>query len=497
MSRVRQLGVIAIAAAAVLMMSLLSNESLLHSILFSSIPPTATSPVTYTDVKVIDVGAVTAGIIAENHDRKQLINKLQEQYATIAHNQRQPVIIKNSVLVNWTAFSKWTLQNIVQQLPQLEVYQQQNSREFITFHDNKPLEPFVTQSKWSDFNHLVNVSSQTIFTEDFPAQYFSKDIIKLQSDWPGIMRDVQPLRPLVVQESGVQANLWIGAKGVETYTHYDASWNFFGQIHGSKRFTLFDPSVNLYPYPCLHPHIGHAQAQWRTDNLTALQRHYPLFASSQPIAHVAVLERGDLLYVPPYWWHHVETLAPSVSLNVWSDAPSYITLNTIYQLPIPFESEWSLSRTTIVAATFLNLIFKMLEVAADEYKSTSTSMSFVQTHIISQRWKELVTSNRLSVVDDPDIAKACKCVTSPPNSNEPYPANCDTESGSSDGENGDILFDIIHRTKLEARVNSIIKHFRQIEPQGVLNISLGNYVEHVAMAAVGTKHVYHFLNRCF
>lgn len=38
-------------------------------------------------------------------------------------------------------------------------------------------------------------------------------------DYPygiGITNDVDPLYPLVVNDSGLQANLWLGTKGIET-----------------------------------------------------------------------------------------------------------------------------------------------------------------------------------------------------------------------------------------------------------------------------------------
>lgn len=38
---------------------------------------------------------------------------------------------------------------------------------------------------------------------------------------------------------------------------------------------------------------------------------------------------GDMLVVPPYWFHHVETLEESVSVNVWSDAPEYEIMNNM------------------------------------------------------------------------------------------------------------------------------------------------------------------------
>jgi len=44
---------------------------------------------------------------------------------------------------------------------------------------------------------------------------------------------------------------------------------------------------------------------------------------------IAEVEPGDMLVVPPFWFHHVETLEESVSVNVWSDAPEYELMNEV------------------------------------------------------------------------------------------------------------------------------------------------------------------------
>ena len=46
---------------------------------------------------------------------------------------------------------------------------------------------------------------------------------------------------------------------------------------------------------------------------------YPLFAEAQAIE--VTLEPGDILYVPKHWWHFVEALDTSLSVNVWVDTP--------------------------------------------------------------------------------------------------------------------------------------------------------------------------------
>ena len=60
---------------------------------------------------------------------------------------------------------------------------------------------------------------------------------------------------------------------------------------------------------------------------------FPRFREALSAAHVAELEPGDAIYIPPLWWHHVESLDPLNALvNYWwkgapdapIDAPSAI-----------------------------------------------------------------------------------------------------------------------------------------------------------------------------
>ena len=45
---------------------------------------------------------------------------------------------------------------------------------------------------------------------------------------------------------------------------------------------------------------------------------YPHFAN--PKALVTVLNPGDMLYLPPYWIHHVTALDVSISVNVFTES---------------------------------------------------------------------------------------------------------------------------------------------------------------------------------
>ena len=50
---------------------------------------------------------------------------------------------------------------------------------------------------------------------------------------------------------------------------------------------------------------------------------------------VADLLRNDVLYIPPFWFHHVETFgaAPSLSLSVWSAGAEQLAVARALRVP--------------------------------------------------------------------------------------------------------------------------------------------------------------------
>ena len=101
--------------------------------------------------------------------------------------------------------------------------------------------------------------------------------------------------------------------------------NFFTQISGNKTFSLYNPSAykNLYLYPSIHP--ARRQSQ--------IEQHNEIEVASMK-AH---LQSGDVLYIPPFWFHTVRSDSKhSISLSTISASRLEYIWSSIMYKNIPF-----------------------------------------------------------------------------------------------------------------------------------------------------------------
>jgi hypothetical protein len=126
---------------------------------------------------------------------------------------------------------------------------------------------------------------------------------------PGVLPMISPdqARPM----------LWAGSNGQVVNLHYDDFLNFICMLEGTKRVTLFSPDLMPFMYHAPFDRmLNHAQASLVRMLEPDLGR-FPLFERAMKEARVAVLEPGEVLFVPPMWWHHVESYGFNVMINNW------------------------------------------------------------------------------------------------------------------------------------------------------------------------------------
>nr|XP_023026395.1 hypoxia-inducible factor 1-alpha inhibitor-like [Leptinotarsa decemlineata] len=110
--------------------------------------------------------------------------------------------------------------------------------------------------------------------------------------------------------------LFISMEGNVTPCHYDEQQNLFAQIQGYKRCILFPPNQFecLYPHPVYHPHDRQSMVDFDKPDYSK----YPKFKDVKGCE--TVIGPGDVLYIPIYWWHHVESSmegGPTITVNFW------------------------------------------------------------------------------------------------------------------------------------------------------------------------------------
>lgn len=114
-----------------------------------------------------------------------------------------------------------------------------------------------------------------------------------------------------------QPRIWIGNR-LTVQTHFDVKENIACCVAGRRRFTLFPPeqTPNLYPGPFEFTLAGPPVSMVRLD-APDLER-YPKFETALRHAVQANLAPGDALYIPYFWWHHVQSLDDfNVLVNYW------------------------------------------------------------------------------------------------------------------------------------------------------------------------------------
>ncbi|XP_013385380.1 hypoxia-inducible factor 1-alpha inhibitor-like [Lingula anatina] len=110
--------------------------------------------------------------------------------------------------------------------------------------------------------------------------------------------------------------LLIGQEGNYTPVHYDEQHNLFAQVQGCKRIFLFPPSQFecLYPYPVYHPCDRQCQVDLRAPDFDRFPKLKRLKG------YEVIVKPGDVLYIPMYWFHHVESIIGSgitTSITFW------------------------------------------------------------------------------------------------------------------------------------------------------------------------------------
>ena len=280
-----------------------------------------------------------------NHAQAQFIEILEnipketilsESWLQTLINERKPLIIRQSINTQWTASTKWTRQYLIDTIPTLDNVILHNTSSFLfTNTAGHPLSDYsINPYPRRTFKQLSTASFFEIGldkeqNEAFPT--YSGHPMNLQAD----IDDHDELANLfqkVTNSKTYRTYLWLSFAPMLTSFHYDVDPNLYFQIKGSKKWQLIHPKYyqNMSTYPHLHP--SDRQSQIKNINQTL---------SLDALECIEFeLRAGDMLFLPSFWFHKVQTVSPwSASFNFWVNGREinryyFLQLLTLPKIPL-------------------------------------------------------------------------------------------------------------------------------------------------------------------
>lgn len=192
----------------------------------------------------------------------------------------------------------------------------------VPVHDGtSPLKPLINTSAASEevdqsLRPLSAVLRALAASEDGSAEAGTEfgyvPQVSLLRDFPELLRDIR-LPPWLNRLSTVlEINLWIGDRGILSPLHFDLKDNLLTQLRGEKALKLLPPEASVVPRRSLN------DSYWRVAAITAAQAKITrAWSDSTERLYTADLLPGDMIYIPAFWWHEVQTISPSLSVNFW------------------------------------------------------------------------------------------------------------------------------------------------------------------------------------
>jgi len=138
------------------------------------------------------------------------------------------------------------------------------------------------------------------------------------------------------------ANMWCGPKGCVTPLHLDTINNLAWNVYGQKTWFLVSPE-DMYHKAYLEsfkePYEEDYKGDWTrndngrsptfskmTENPLKSFNHFPMSRGIK--FHKVVFRENEMLYLPAYWGHYVNTDSDSLMINHWYDEVPIILSST-------------------------------------------------------------------------------------------------------------------------------------------------------------------------
>ncbi len=215
--------------------------------------------------------------------------------------RKEPVVIADGAS-SWRAFREWTPEYLKNVLGDMPFVVHHNAQGHFNYNPSAGIGPITRyRMPFSEAAEVIGKSRE---------YYLDQQTIR---SFPKLVDDLGEI-PHLADRRIEMVNFWFGADGVKTSLHHDMSDNFFVQIHGRKRLWLFSPEESANLYPAVDDRFDHLS---KVDVFAPDLEKHPLYAKAQQKLLYTVVEPGNIVYIPVGWWHALESIGVSISVNYW------------------------------------------------------------------------------------------------------------------------------------------------------------------------------------
>ena len=218
-------------------------------------------------------------------------------------DKEKPVVIKNAAS-DWPAFCerRWSIEYIRQVAGQRTVPVELGTK----YTSDDWTQTLITVNEFVD-KYILN--GHNLEKKGYLAQHeLFEQISELRDDI--IIPDYCCLSSS--DDDKVLINAWFGPEGTVSPLHHDPYHNLLVQVVGEKLIRLYDrqETDNLYPHNS--PLLDNTS---QVDVEHCDHEKFPNFADAPYFE--CILKEGEMLYIPPKWWHYVRSKSISFSVSFW------------------------------------------------------------------------------------------------------------------------------------------------------------------------------------
>jgi len=220
----------------------------------------------------------------------------KEAFLRDYYRPQKPVVIEKAI-ERWPAFSKWSL----------EYMRQVAGEKIVPLYDDRPVDH---RDGFNEPHAKMRMSEYIDLLKREPTRYriflwnILKEVPELQKDFDFPDFGLPLLKGLPM--------LFFGGEDSFTFMHYDIDLANIFHFHfeGKKECILFSQTENKYLYKVPHSLITHESINFADPDL----EQWPALRHVK--GYRAVLNHGEVLYMPEGYWHYMRYLTPGFSMSL-------------------------------------------------------------------------------------------------------------------------------------------------------------------------------------